>query len=284
MAIKDLMDQAKDHPVIVSIALFSCIVIGIVGGGFYLKVSEQRKGLLDERIAQLELGANNQKKVNQIILGQIQALRSGYKNLPESLKNVRSEFEYVASLRLLQEARRNNIKNMIDVLANDMRQVEMALAQSEAILKTFDNFLNANAAEAVGRYALAADLYEKAAEIGNIDAQYRLATLYARGLGVPEDLRGASYWYERAALGGNTAARAELAQLYLSGRAMQRNLVNALALLKSIEKDVPLSAKEKIKEVSKLLTPEEIKAADELLKQYSEKEAKSPNRPIHLTE
>jgi TPR repeat protein len=283
MAIKDLMDQAKNHPIIVAVALFACIVVGVYGANLYIKISEQRTGLLGDRITQLERNDRNQKKVNQIILGQIQALRSGYKHLPESLKNVKTEFEYVASLQLLEEPKRKNINNVIEALADDMHKVEMALAKSEAILKTFDNFLNANAAEDMGRYTLAARYYAEAAEIGNIDAQYRLGTLYARGLGVPQNLSDASYWYRKAALSGNTGARAELAQLYLSGRGVQKDQLNALALYKLLEKDVPLSAKERIEEVSKWLTPEQIKAAEELAKEYTKIAAELPNKHIQPT-
>lgn len=269
MEIKDLMDQVKNHPVIVATALFVCMVVGGFGAGIYLKVSEQRTGLLDDRIKQLELNDKNQKKVNKIILGHIQALKSGYDHLPESLKNVKMEFEYVASLQALEEPKKKNINCLIDALSKDMRQVEIALAKSEAILNTFDNYLNASTAEATGQYEIAAKYYAKAADIGNIDAQYRLGTLYARGQGVQMNLADASYWYHKAALSGNSSARVELAQLYLSGYGVEQDKVKALAWYKSVEKDVPLSAKEIIKELSIELTPEQLNTAEELAKQYT---------------
>lgn len=48
-------------------------------------------------------------------------------------------------------------------------------------------------------YAEAAKWYLAAAEDGNMFAQYELADLYARGLGVPRDYRQALLWFEKAA-------------------------------------------------------------------------------------
>lgn len=55
-------------------------------------------------------------------------------------------------------------------------------------------------------YAKAAYWYGKSASAGNAPAQYRLGTLYERGMGVAKDLKGALGWYERAASLGNVKA------------------------------------------------------------------------------
>ncbi len=52
----------------------------------------------------------------------------------------------------------------------------------------------------------AAHWYQKAAEAGLAPAQYRLATLFERGRGVPLDTHTALVWYERAAQQGNVKA------------------------------------------------------------------------------
>jgi TPR repeat protein len=270
VAIKVLVDQAKNHPVIVAIALFACIVVGSFASFMYIEVSKQRASLLDDRIAQLENDTQKQKKINKIIIGQIGALQIGYKQLPKSLVRIKNEFEYVSSLNFLDESKRKNIDDLIDDLAGDVRQVEIALAKSEAIIKTFDSFLNASKAEADGRFYLAAQSYAMAARLGNVDAQHRLATLYARGLGVPKDLEEASYWYKQAAMRGNTEARAELAQLYYSGRGVKKDRVNALVLWELAKKDVPISAQEKIASILEDLTPQEIEDAKKLKIKYLE--------------
>ncbi|NCB43382.1 MAG: sel1 repeat family protein [Clostridia bacterium] len=269
MAIKDLMDHAKEHPMVVATALLACIVVGGFGSGFYIKVSEQRKGLLEDRIAQLESNGKTQKKINRIILKNIEELRSGYKHLPISLKNVKKEFEYVASLKELAETKRKNIDSLIGLLGDDMQKVEEALAKSEAITNTFDSFLNANAAESIRKYSLAASLYLESAQFGNTEAQYRLGTLYARGLGVKKDYHEAFRWYQLAAMAGNTEAGIELAQLYLLGRGTNQDKEKALAVYKLVEKDIPFSAQAQIEELVKLLNIEKNEKSNIFTENYS---------------
>jgi TPR repeat protein len=47
-------------------------------------------------------------------------------------------------------------------------------------------------------YVLAAQLYQQAAEQGNIEAQYSLAWLYKNGKGVPKNLATAEQWRQQA--------------------------------------------------------------------------------------
>ena len=58
----------------------------------------------------------------------------------------------------------------------------------------------------VADYAKAAFWYGKAAAAGSAPAQYRLATLYERGKGVDKNLNTALSWYERAGALGNVKA------------------------------------------------------------------------------
>ncbi len=55
-------------------------------------------------------------------------------------------------------------------------------------------------------YGKAAYWYGKAAASGNAPAQYRLGTLYERGMGVAKDMKAALGWYERSASLGNVKA------------------------------------------------------------------------------
>ncbi|MCR9268549.1 MAG: peptidoglycan-binding protein [Hyphomonadaceae bacterium] len=65
--------------------------------------------------------------------------------------------------------------------------------------------------------AQGADLIRSAAEQGLPAAQYRLAKLHERGIGVPRDFAEARAWTERAALGGNVKAMHDLAVFYADG-------------------------------------------------------------------
>ena len=71
---------------------------------------------------------------------------------------------------------------------------------------------------AVGQnLATAADWYKRAAEGGVAVAQYRLGSLYERGQGVKKDLAAAVTWYQRAADQGNVGAMHNLAVLMSQG-------------------------------------------------------------------
>lgn len=61
------------------------------------------------------------------------------------------------------------------------------------------------------------------AEQGHAAAQYNLATLYQRGLGLPKDIAKAIYWYERAAEQNHISAQFNLGNLYYEGLEVPRN-------------------------------------------------------------
>ncbi len=64
-------------------------------------------------------------------------------------------------------------------------------------------------AEAVGAkadYGEAAKWFRRAAELGVRDSQYNLGVLYARGLGVDQDLRQSWLWFSLAAAQGDAEA------------------------------------------------------------------------------
>ena len=70
-----------------------------------------------------------------------------------------------------------------------------------------------------GDYTSGPTLVRRAAESGQAAAQYRLAKLHEKGLGVPRDLGMAREWTERAANGGNVKAMHDLAVYYAEGDA-----------------------------------------------------------------
>lgn len=66
-------------------------------------------------------------------------------------------------------------------------------------------------------FAAASELISAAAEQGLPAAQYRLAKLHERGIGVPRDFTEARAWTERAANGGNINAMHDLAVFFADG-------------------------------------------------------------------
>jgi localization factor PodJL len=78
-----------------------------------------------------------------------------------------------------------------------------------------------------GDYTSGPSLVRQSAEQGQAEAQYRLAKLHERGLGVPRDLEMARQWTERAARGGNVKAMHDLAVYYAEGEGGQQTYQGA---------------------------------------------------------
>ncbi|WP_300378100.1 peptidoglycan-binding protein [Henriciella sp.] len=79
-----------------------------------------------------------------------------------------------------------------------------------------------------GDYTNGPSLVRKAAEGGEPAAQYRLAKLHERGLGVPKDLEAARDWTQRAAEGGNVKAMHDLAVYFAEGEGGQKSYAAAV--------------------------------------------------------
>jgi TPR repeat protein len=67
-----------------------------------------------------------------------------------------------------------------------------------------------------GDYDAAFKYLSKAAELGNVDAHYRLGIMYWMGQGVEKDMEKTVYHFEKAAIGGHPRARHGLA--WIEGR------------------------------------------------------------------
>lgn len=84
------------------------------------------------------------------------------------------------------------------------------------------------------------DYLRKSAEQGNIQAQYELASRYARS--VPSNLEEAARWFEIAARQGHTVAQFNLRQMYNEGRGVKQDYGKALAWLrKAADQGHPLA-------------------------------------------
>lgn len=77
-------------------------------------------------------------------------------------------------------------------------------------------------------YAMAASLIRRAADQGQPAAQYRLAKLHERGLGVPRDLVAAREWTQRSARNGNIKAMHDLAVFFAEGEGGAQSYAGAV--------------------------------------------------------
>ena len=70
--------------------------------------------------------------------------------------------------------------------------------------------------------------FREAAEQGSTEARYELALVYSLGLGVPQDRSRAAYWYRLLAEDGHLTAQYLLARKYETGDGVTRNMSRAL--------------------------------------------------------
>ena len=90
---------------------------------------------------------------------------------------------------------------------------DMARAQAER-----KNATAVDSAVRTGQFDRAAAILQRAAEAGNPDAQYELASLYRSGRGVPQDDALAFRWMKAAAEKGHQKAQFNLGRMLLTGR------------------------------------------------------------------
>lgn len=91
-------------------------------------------------------------------------------------------------------------------------------------------------------YERAYQEWKAAADAGQAEAQFDLGVLYAKGLGVAQDLNEAAGWYRKSAAQGNAEAEFALGQMYARGWGVPRDVADAIRwfdLANSVENDGP---------------------------------------------
>ena len=81
-----------------------------------------------------------------------------------------------------------------------------------------------------GDHAGAAEIVRKAADAGNAEAQYALATMYKEGRGVPQDVAEAASLMGIASVAGNVDAMVEYAIAQFNGSGIAKNEAAAAKL------------------------------------------------------
>ena len=81
------------------------------------------------------------------------------------------------------------------------------------------------------KYARVAEVCRIRAEAGDAEAQYRLAFVHGRGVGVKLDHRAAAEWYGRAAEQGHAKAQGRLGTYYFFGKGVEKDLIRAYVWL-----------------------------------------------------
>ncbi|OFW08031.1 MAG: hypothetical protein A3H96_21780 [Acidobacteria bacterium RIFCSPLOWO2_02_FULL_67_36] len=69
--------------------------------------------------------------------------------------------------------------------------------------------------------------YRKAADQGDVTAQFNLGVSYANGRGVPQEYAQAVTWYRKAAEQGEAGAQFNLGMMYSTGKGVPQDYVEA---------------------------------------------------------
>jgi TPR repeat protein len=120
-------------------------------------------------------------------------------------------------------------------------------------------------------YQVAMSWYRKAAEQGHASAQNTLGAMYGKGLGVPLDYQTAMSWYLKAAEKGDLVAQNNLGFMYINGQGVPADLVQAHMWFSLAAAAGNKNAKENMKQAEELMTPSEVKNAEELARSWSAK-------------
>ena len=100
------------------------------------------------------------------------------------------------------------------------------LLSSQSVWANFDDAL---LAYHQGHYTRAISEFKRLAKVGDVAAQYNLAYMYARGLGVNKDYDQAFTWFYAAAKRGDAEAQYHLAGLYEQGLGVNQNYQRAIS-------------------------------------------------------
>mgnify|MGYP006343379143 CR=1 FL=1 len=141
-------------------------------------------------------------------------LKSSYSENPVTLKVGLERLEKIGASSLSDEEKVQEIKNKFPKAFEKI--------SAEDALKKGNEFFNQE------NYAEAAKWYRKAAEQGNVAAQYNLGVCYKIGLGVQQDYAEAVKWYRKAAEQGLADAQYNLGYCYEAGQGVSQDYAEAV--------------------------------------------------------
>ena len=109
----------------------------------------------------------------------------------------------------------------------------------------------------------AAEVCQKMAEKGEINAQFSMAVMYYQGNGVMADAGQAQKWMRKAAMKGHNQAQYNLGLMIANGQGSETNLVEAYAWLKLSDANGYAPAADAVKQLGSELSSSEKKQAEE---------------------
>ncbi len=104
-------------------------------------------------------------------------------------------------------------------------------------------------------------VFRTSAEQGNAEAQYKLAMLYDRGIGVENDNSEALKWYRQAAEQGYAKAQYNLGMMYFFGKGVPQDKVTGYQWVALAADRGEKAAKDAMTELAKKLSSEQVTSA-----------------------
>jgi hypothetical protein len=157
MEIKEIFNLAKEHPRLVFVCLFFCLVCGGFAGGLYVKLSEQRVdigkeriALMEEKMKQLDETTKNQKRVNEIVQNQFSVLVKGVKNSPNTINTVKGSIKRVMARSDIESNVKQDLLLSVQKLEKESITVNSAIEKTDALINTFSKFLSAGVGRGAG--------------------------------------------------------------------------------------------------------------------------------------
>ncbi|MCY1413792.1 Localization factor PodJL [compost metagenome] len=117
----------------------------------------------------------------------------------------------------------------------------------------------------------ALDTCKKAAQSGDVQAQYELGMFYYDGKNAPRDLDQAITYFEQASLQGHAQAQSQLGVMFFRGEGVKANNVQAYILLKMAAVNGDEDALDYADEVSGQMRRDELEVATQVLGQIFRK-------------
>ena len=109
--------------------------------------------------------------------------------------------------------------NAIDAIAGIKANAEMGDAEAQARLA----FMYAKGIELKKDELIAAKWYQMAAEQGHTNSQYNLGVIFAKGRGIKQNFEKSCKWYTRAAEAGDINAQVALSSMYTKGIGVEKD-------------------------------------------------------------
>jgi len=144
-------------------------------------------------------------------------------------------------------------------LASPKQLVDLSRQGANTKMNTDALFKHAYAEDNAKHHAVAAYLYEKSMEMGDIYAQRNLGAHYHNGSGVPQDYEKAFELYQKPAEQGDACAQRNIGTLYRTGKGVKKNYAKAKEWLNKAAIQGYEDAKEGLQQLEKEFPDEQAK-------------------------